>query len=383
MVEARLTPMSRSLSAALGNLTSLRVAFLAGSLVQGGAEKQLVYMARALKEAGVTVRVFALTQGDYYDAVLRDMGIAVEYVPRGYSPARRLAILVRQLRLFRPHIVQSAQFFTNLYAALGGCMSGAVAIGSMRSDLHYEMARMGFWGKWLARMPRTVFANSHAARRNAAAAGMAADRMHLLENVIDLQDFDRRSDNESLITAPEHIVAVAVGALEPVKRFDRFIRALAKARQSEPALRGWIVGAGPERSALERTAKESDPTGDGILFLGERSDVPALLKKAHMLVLCSDHEGFPNVVMEAMAARLPVIATPAGDCGALVDEGVTGCLVPFDDVSAMAARMVQLAAQPAIRERFGAEARRIVEERYSYSTLADRLLALYRKVGAR
>ena len=101
-----------------------------------------------------------------------------------------------------------------------------------------------------------------------------------------------------------------------------------------------------------------------------------------MLVLSSDHEGFPNVVMEAMAARLPVVSTPAGDAGVLVDDGRTGFVVPFDDANAMADRMVRLARSSDLRRQFGEAGRARVEHHHAYDRLITHLLRTYRAIAS-
>jgi glycosyltransferase involved in cell wall biosynthesis len=116
-----------------------------------------------------------------------------------------------------------------------------------------------------------------------------------------------------------------------------------------------------------------------VTFLGRREDVPALLKQADMLVLSSDYEGFPNVVLEAMAARLPVITTPAGDANIAVQNGNTGYVVHFDDVTGMAECMVRLSKSPGLRWQLGEAARKRVEQHFSFEHLAGRLLSIYRK----
>src|SRR5258706_15129835 len=133
------------------------------------------------------------------------------------------------------------------------------------------------------------------------------------------------------------------------------------ARQEVLDLKGILIGDGPERPRLEALANKLGLLPDGLLFLGRRNDVPALLAQASMLVLSSDHEGFPNVLLEAMAARLPVITTPAGDAGLVVQEGITGYVLPFDDIDAMAERMVRLAKSPDLRHTLGEAGRRRVE----------------------
>jgi glycosyltransferase involved in cell wall biosynthesis len=99
------------------------------------------------------------------------------------------------------------------------------------------------------------------------------------------------------------------------------------------------------------------------------------------MALTSDQEGFPNVLLEAMAARLPVIATPAGDAGIVVEDGVTGCVVDFEDVRGMAERMVCLAQSASLRRQLGEAGRRRVERDYSFTSLAPRLMNLYKEVA--
>ena len=88
-------------------------------------------------------------------------------------------------------------------------------------------------------------------------------------------------------------------------------------------------------------------------------------------------------MLEAMAARRPVVTTPAGDAGDVVEEGVSGYVVPFDDVEAMAGRMVRLAESPELRTSFGAAGRRRVEKDHSYDGLADRLITVYEAIAER
>ena len=176
---------------------------------------------------------------------------------------------------------------------------------------------------------------------------------------------------------------MAIGRMCPEKRFDRFLEALARARHAAQELRGMIVGDGPEEPDLRRRAVDLGLLPNDVLFPGRRDDVPALLRQADMLVLSSDYEGFPNVILEAMAARLPVITTPAGDAGVVVEDGISGYVVPSDDIAMMADRMVRLASSQGLRRELGAAGRRRVEQCYSFDGLAERLLSAYETVARR
>jgi glycosyltransferase involved in cell wall biosynthesis len=364
-----------------GPRDSLRVAFVVGTLVQDGAEKQLVYMARALQEVGVRVRIFCLTQGEFYEEALTQLGLRPVWIGSSRSRLLRLFKLTMALRAFRPHIIQSAHFFTNLYAALPARWCGATAVGCSRNDVFSELADCKRLGTWSLQFAPSLVVNSHAARRNAESLGVHPDVIQVLGNVIDLAEFDKRSQATTCSTTHGSPLALAVGRLVPQKRFDRFLVALAKARQTVSTLRGALVGEGPEDDGLKRRARSLGLTPEHVEFLGRRNDVPALLKQAAMLVLTSDYEGFPNVILEAMAAALPVITTPAGDAASVVQDGVTGSVVPFDDVDGLAQRMVRLAREAPLRKQYGHAARCRVVQHYACDGLAARLLEIYRTMA--
>lgn len=357
---------------------SLRVAFVAGTLGQGGAEKQLVYMVRALAESGVDVRVYSLTRGEFYEKELRGIGNAPIWVGRFQNPLLRVVTLANALRGFRPHVVQATHFFVNLHASIAGRLSRALVVGSIRNDLDYEFESTGRWAGLSFRLPPVILANSFAARRGAREKGLPhAEKVHVVTNVIDLEAFDA-SDSAGQRRTPESGTRVtAVARLVHPKRLDRFLEALAAARKRTAGLEGVIVGEGPERKNLERLAKKLGLLPGGVTFLGRRADVPALLRDSHVLALTSDHEGFPNVLLEAMAACLPVVTTPAGDAGAVVVDGETGYVVPFDDIDALTDRLVRMTQSSEERLRLGNEGRRRVEREYSLEGLGDRLLAEY------
>ena len=364
------------------NSEAPRVALLAGSLGRGGAEKQFLYIARELVRAGLQVQVFTLTRGEYYEPSFEAAGAPVCWAGRRRLPLRA-ATLARTVRRFNPDIVQAVHFFTNLYACVAARVAGCIELGSIRNDTRFDMAECGRWGTPLLRAPRTLVANSYMAARLAAQQRVPPERIHVLTNVIDLAEFDAAARGGSLPPESAIPVAIVVARLVPAKRLDRFLRALARVQQLRVPLRGEIVGDGPERDRLERLASELGLTPAAIRFYGARDDVPRLLARAHMMVLTSQHEGFPNVLLEGMAARLPIVTTPAGDAGAIVKDGATGFVVPFDDDDRLAARLIELAESARARESFGAAGRRLVEEQYPAAGLAPRLLQIYQDAGRR
>jgi glycosyltransferase involved in cell wall biosynthesis len=396
----------------------LRVALIAGMLAAAGAEKQVVYAARALRAAGAEVRIYSLTRGQFYEGVLARDGLAPEWVGRFGAPPLRLAAIVAALSRFRPHIVQATHTFVNLYAAAAGRLLGALDVGVLTTSLAHAQASYGGWTRWLVSSPSVLLANSRAAQAELQAGGrIPPERIRLLPIVVDLAAFDQAARVYAAEAhaaeahaaeahaaeahaaeahaaeahaaeahaaqpaggAPGAVTAIFVGRLYPVKRADRFLRGLALARREAPELRGLVAGEGPERPALERLAGELGLLPEGVQFLGHREDIAGLLARSDLAVLTSDDEGTPNVVVEALAAGLALITTPAGDAAALVREAGAGAVVPMDDGTALAAPLVELARAPEQRRRLGAAGRRYVEQHHAFERLGPYLTGLYRE----
>ena len=362
----------------------LRVALVASSLGLAGAEKQTVYTARALLHAGIDVRFFYLGGSGHYEAVLRHLGVSLCQIFAANRPWVILAGLTRALCRLRPHIVMASQFSDLLYGGAAGRFCNAMTLGGIRSNGFYELNAYGQRSRWMFRLAHGLIANSCRARQNLASRGINLRKIEVLPNVIDLRDFDSRSKLPARFSLPsDRIIVAAVGRLHSCKRFDRFLEALALARRSVPALAGIIAGADcGSKAALQEKASALGLVPPDITFLGEYDRVPALLAQAGLLVLSSEYEGFPNVILEAMAARLPVITTPAGDASLVVQHGKTGYVVEGEDTQGMAAFMVQLAQSPSMRVNFGETGRKRVEQEYSYESLPDRLMLILRRFAS-
>jgi glycosyltransferase involved in cell wall biosynthesis len=365
----------RALEPAIPHSGRLRVALIAGGLWKGGAEKQLCYMARALAERGAEVRVFTLSGGGYYERSLAAQGLPVVWVGRREHPMLRLVRLAREFLRFRPHVVQAGHFYVNLYPAILARWFDAVAVGAVRNDVVHELRENGRWGPWLLRAPAGLLVNSQAARAHAERLGVAANRVGVLSNVIDLAEVEAGAVERGRVD--DDVVVVGVSRLVAMKRIDRFLTALATARQAGVPLRGRVVGDGPEREHLVETAHGLGLLPDGVTFTGHRDDVGPELARADIFLHASDHEGFPNVLLEAMAAGLPVVTTPAGDAAVVVEHGTTGYVVPFEERGAMASRLGELAQSSELRLRLGAAGRDRARRLYGYADLGERLLHAY------
>jgi glycosyltransferase involved in cell wall biosynthesis len=171
---------------------------------------------------------------------------------------------------------------------------------------------------------------------------------------------------------------LCVARMQPEKRVDLFVRAVAAARRSDPRIRGFVAGDGSERAEIERLAR-----GGGVELLGERRDVSPLLAGADAFALASEAEALPISVLEAMAHGLPVIAPDLGGTADAVIDGVTGLLVAPGDQLAVERALLALAADPERARRLGAAGRARQRERFTAAQMADSYLEALERVARR
>jgi len=178
-----------------------------------------------------------------------------------------------------------------------------------------------------------------------------------------------------------------VGRLAPEKGLIHLIRAVARLRQEMPEVLTLLAGEGDLRGALESEIRSLGLKSQ-VLFLGARSDVPALMRLFDVFALPSLREGMPLVLLEAMAASVPIVATSVGGNPEVVRHGATGLLVPPADPDALAAALRRVLSSKELRSEYAAEASRVFEERFtlrrtisSYQTIYEELLDSRRKGG--
>lgn len=357
-----------------------RVALLAGTLGRGGSEKQLVRLAAGLGAAGCQVAVWSLEAGGYYEAPLRQLGLAVESFGPGAIPVR-LARLIWSLRGFRPHVIQSMHSYANLYAHLAArVLGGAVSVGALRGDWEDMQRGNGRWARPLLAWPDAVAVNSGRVLDELVAHGVVErGQGHYLANEIEVPE-----PRDSWAASPAVPVLFA-GRMIPGKRLDHFLEALALARAEEPALVGLIAGDGPVRAAMERRAAGLAPLNSpgAVTWLGQVDDMASLYRRAAILLFCSEHEGTPNAVIEAMAASLPVVTTPAGDAGRIVEHGVSGLVVEPGAVGQMKDALLILARSAALRRQLGLAGRASVVARFGPGRLAGAAREIYEAAARR
>jgi glycosyltransferase involved in cell wall biosynthesis len=172
-----------------------------------------------------------------------------------------------------------------------------------------------------------------------------------------------------------------LGALRPWHGLPVLVEAFARLHRQAPLARLLVVGDGPLRPGLEALA--ATELGDAARFTGQRADVARLLGAMDIFVLPSLKVALPIAVLEAMAMRLPAVATRVGGVPEVVDDGVTGFVVPPGDSAALRAALARLVADPALRERLGAAGQAHVRAHFTLEQMVRQVEHLYDALAGR
>jgi glycosyltransferase involved in cell wall biosynthesis len=312
---------------------------------------------------------------------LQAAGIAVTSAPgllREIHPlhdTRSILSLVRLIREFEPDLVTTHSSKAGIVGRVAARIAGVPGIhtanGWSFNPAEPVVKRTIY--RWLERgtvaLGGLVICVSEQGRQLAIEAGIGADRLVTIHNGIPDAAAEFRGSPGT--AGPMRLISVA--------RFDppKDQRTLILAVKDLANVQLDLVGTGAEEDAARALVVELG-IGDRVRFLGNRTDVPALLKGAHVFALSSRSEGFPISTLEAMRAGLPVVVSNAGGAGEAVIDGQTGYVIADNSVEMWADRLARLADDPSLRGRMGAAGRTLFEERFTFEQMFARTAAVYR-----
>jgi sugar transferase (PEP-CTERM/EpsH1 system associated) len=367
------------------------VAHVIHALRVGGLENGLVNLINHMDPARYRHAIVCMT--DYSDFRDRIRTPGVEVVALHKQELTRWQIYARLFRLFRdwrPAIVHGRNW-DGLDAVLPARVAGVpVRVqgehGRDMHDLHGTNRRQ----QWLRRLNRPFTTHYSTVSRDLArylcdAVGIPENRVTQIYNGVDTQLFrpaegGRARLPDGIPAEPGHFVVGTVGRLAPVKDQAMLIRACSRLVRAGAVgaerLRLVIVGDGPLRADLERTAAEECLAGR-VFFPGARANVQDWLRAFDLFVLPSLAEGISNTVLEAMATGLPIVATDVGGNADLVEHGRSGCVVASGNAESMAASISRYLENPDLARGEGAAARERAERCFSIRAMVDGYAALY------
>jgi glycosyltransferase involved in cell wall biosynthesis len=354
-----------------------------------GAEVQLYTLAKTLHERlGARVSVVILNPGRL-ERELRTAGIRVIVLDESkLSGIQLLHRLVRILHDLRPDVVHTHRTKENILGSIAAMLSKVPSLRTVHgapehiADFKDVSKRIIQLMDWLC--------GRFFQRRIIAVSGDLADillqkypsrSVRVIENGIDVETLvDTKTHSEPRTNTSILHIGIA-GRLVPVKRIDLFIRAAKQLHDThrELDIDFHIYGDGPQRKELESIANSLD-TGAYLHFEGHCDDIPAILHEHDMLLMTSDHEGMPMILLEAMALGVPVVAHRVGGITNLLKEGDCGILVKDHSPEGYADAVYMLATNPSLRTMIARKARHRVESLYTAAQNADSYCTEYQEM---
>ena len=355
----------------------------------GGPEKTILLGAARSAPAHVAVTVCYIRDArDHIFAIgerARSLGVDyVEPVERGSFDRRIVGELASVIASRGIDIIHAHDYKTDVLTWLLARRTGAIPLSTAHGWTGHSVRERWLYypldKRLLARFPRVIAVSSDV-RNELLRHGARGDRVTVVLNGIDAdrfrRDLARRSGaRQALGLAADEIAIVGVGRLEPQKRFDLLLRAVAPLIVRQPLLRIFIAGDGSSRAELDAERERLD-LGRSSRLLGHVADPSDVYQAADVFVQSADYEGTPNAVLEAMAFEVPVVATDVGGTRELIRHGVDGLVVPRGDEDALRAAIGSVITDRAAARYRAENARARVETDLAFATRMRRVEEIY------
>ncbi len=353
----------------------------------GGAETHLLSLCRGLVGDGHRVHVVYLKGAGTLHPAFAQLGIRPEKMALE-RPAQLPACVFRLYRHLRRHrysLVHTHLLKANFAGSIASRMAGNPRVlASKHNDepqlLQPLIARLH---RYSSKLDRGVICISrHVLEHTVRHGGVDPRKCHVVHYGVEeaAAAADEGSLRAELGLGASTPVIACVARLVPRKGHVHLLAAMEKIVDERRDAHLGIVGDGPERTDRERRCRERGLEAH-VHFLGERLDVPRLLGQIDVFVLASEAEGLGRVILEAMAAGKPVVASRVGGIPEMVVDGETGFLVTPGDSRELAERILAILADRERAAEFGRAGRRRVEQRFSMRSMMDQTLAIYRAVA--
>lgn len=357
----------------------MRVLILCTNSDEAGAPVHVETLINRLKDSSKFLAVFG-EEGPVADR-LRRSGTAVEIIPEmrsAISPVKDIRALQRLVAItqsFEPDIIHCHSSKAGMLGRLVAARFGIASVYTVHGWGWRGLGPFGFFAVWfiekcLSYLPGTgyVFVSKSVECDASRTLGLRTPRSKVIYNGV--EDLQVAPSVESQLTI------FMAARVSDAKDHESLVRAFEVSPKASSLI---LCGTGTDTDSFRRSVKEWAPRrAIDVKCLGQRSDVPQLLRQCHIFALISNYEALPISIIEAMSAGKAIIASEVGGVSELLINGVSGLLVKKGDVAAIAACIDQLGA-PARRRTLGIQARRSYEDRFTASKMASAVLDLYHK----
>ncbi len=365
------------------NSSRTQLWYLIGTLSVGGAERTLVDLANNLNSSRYEITIWTISKPGPLTSEVDD-----HVTIRSLDATSKTDILVpiqfiAALRRENPDILQSFLFYDNTLATLAGLFSpnttvitGVRAVPNTPSTIRTAVRHITH------RLADEIVSNSKAGVDFITEHSVKSDAVSVIHNGRDLEEYKNGTATpafrKSLHIPSDAPVVGTVGRLIRRKGHYDLLEAWPLVLNEHPNAHLVIVGDGPERNGLENRSRELD-VWNSVHLLGTRDDIPALLDLMDVFVFPSHFEGLPGALLEAMAAELPIVATPVDGNAELIIDEENGLHVPVADSQSLGNQIAQLLSDTEYGYRLGQSAGRVAHEEFTLNQMIKSFVQLYDK----
>ena len=333
--------------------TTHHVMFIISGLERGGAEYQLVATAALMSARGWEVTVLSYLPftnsswgSELHGTEVRLLTLNASSGRQGYFSLIKAVLVVKRLK---PDILVGFMFHGIMTARIAGRLTGVPAVVSSVRNERDSPLRERIMRATDGLTDAVTVLSRHLATELVDRRVAASSHVYVIPNSVDVARFAMRlyrdRTRERFRVGRDQFLWLAVGRLDEAKDYPNLLNAFSALSKSHPNTQLMIAGDGPLKSDLHSMVQRMD-MDSRVHLLGLRQDMPALYAASDALVLSSAWEGMPNVVLEAMASRTPVVATSVGAVPEVITDGESGLVVPPHDHQALANAMERMMELP-------------------------------------
>lgn len=379
----------------MGPDQKIRVCHIISGDLWAGAEVQAYELIRSLvKEPRLELRAILLNERKLSER-LRALGIEIVVIDEATNNFVRIFRGAREYLSGKEiDIIHSHRYKENILAGRlkkAGLARALVQTvhGAPESAGYIRRMKSGFYTYWNRRYTRKYFDRvitvSHDLEKKLAPV-VGTDKIITVHNSIDMASVTPSRDSASVRKefglSPETPLIVAAGRMAPVKAYHILLKAASIILERLPQARVMLVGDGPERPSLEKLSRELG-LADKVIFPGFRNDITDILGALDIMVISSNHEGIPMVVLETMALAKPVVSTAVGGMKEVIENEVSGLLVSPGDPVALASACLRLFDDSQLRSQLGEQGQQRIVKEFSIEKHRQRVTQIYMEVAGK